>query len=841
LLVIFEKIAAEKIFLAVLGVAIVFYLTAFTLITSVSSVPVWYWYVSRVFGYCLMTVLFTCFWTFIDQFYHLQDAKRLFSLFTTMVFSGFAATGLMMNAGVLELRHVLLLIAVAFAVSGWLIVYIRGVIQPAHDEVDSDEMPFSFTKLFQALITSPFAQLMMVSNLISYHLMVITEFNYLSAFESYFASAEPLVRGKEVVAPLTLFLGKCLTGVSLTNIIFGLFFYSRLVRRYGVTSLLVVTPLTLLLMYSGWLLDNILLFPIIGYFVVEGSMYVIDDSNFTLLLNGVPSRMKCQIRICIESFVEPIGILASSLLLTLSQTWSLTIGATLSLVLLVFAFALQWCYPKAIYQTLLDNTLKLDKSLQEWLKPLPPNDRHLLASLRHGSHQMQQDVVECLLLVGTPTSIEILCRESPHFYTSTKHHLIQVIERENPPLSQPLIALLDEWLNADPPPKLRADILFLYASFGMLHPEKVHDLLQAPHLQSQATALMAMKTGAILTAKYRGEADLILASWLHSKDPEHKAMAIDIINKTGSQQDVDLLVPFLNSDCERIQVKAAKAIAVLISDEQRPLVPQLLDLLGRTPLHRLRIHLLTAIGKIKDTHLVKEILTICSHLPPNEQRYSKQILLSFGLKIVPQLIHILKERQLDYSTRLLAGKVLGALSLPQLRANLIEVIETEILNAYFYSAHMAIVPTEYPELLSCLESSYHLILNFIIQILGIAGEIGDTDLLAQSIRSKNPKVRSRVIETMEKTCDPNLMRLLYPLIAEIPEEERRQQILKANCNQLTINELLIWLQDSSILCDQIVAASLLSQVDFPHWQEKVKRRMIGNFPLYQRFALELLS
>ena len=117
-------------------------------------------------------------------------------------------------------------------------------------------------------------------------------------------------------ASLTLFLGKCLASVSICNLIFGLFIYSRMVRRFGIGSLLLITPVLLIISFTGWSLSSSLLFPLIGFFVVEGTLYVIDDNNFNFLLNAVPSKLKYKIRVMIESFFEPIGMLTSALLLS---------------------------------------------------------------------------------------------------------------------------------------------------------------------------------------------------------------------------------------------------------------------------------------------------------------------------------------------------------------------------------------------------------------------------------------------------------------------------------------------------------------------------------------------
>jgi hypothetical protein len=132
-------------------------------------------------------------------------------------------------------------------------------------------------------------------------------------------------------------------------------------------------------------------------------------------------------------------------------------------------------------------------------------------------------------------------------------------------------------------------------------------------------------------------------------------------------------------------------------------------------------------------------------------------------------------------------------------------------------------------------------LDFIIQILGVAGEIENCELLSHSIRSSNPKVRSQVLETLEKTCEPAIYRALYPLIADIPKEERLQAYLNSGRTPLSLNDLLDNMSRSSMRADQIMAAALKYRLDIPNWRESLRRQMATNEEIFHHFAYELLE
>ena len=84
-----------------------------------------------------------------------------------------------------------------------------------------------------------------------------------------------------------------------------------------------------------------LAFPVMGLFVVEGMLLVIDDSNFNLLLNEVPMKIKYKLRLAIESCFEPMGMFVSSLLLSIPHVNSKVLGMVLSAVFLVIALFLR--------------------------------------------------------------------------------------------------------------------------------------------------------------------------------------------------------------------------------------------------------------------------------------------------------------------------------------------------------------------------------------------------------------------------------------------------------------------------------------------------------------------
>src|SRR5690606_25741359 len=113
----------------------------------------WIWYLLRVFGSINFAVIVTCFWTFVDQYFHLQDAKRLFSLFSSTVFLGVATTGLVMLLGLIEFQTLCLIISGTLILTICLILHIHKTFNPVHDDINAELDQVSFDVSIRDFIT----------------------------------------------------------------------------------------------------------------------------------------------------------------------------------------------------------------------------------------------------------------------------------------------------------------------------------------------------------------------------------------------------------------------------------------------------------------------------------------------------------------------------------------------------------------------------------------------------------------------------------------------------------------------------------------------------------------
>jgi hypothetical protein len=750
LLYAYHRFSSYQIYLSVLSIGICFYFLIFTFrLFHIENEPLWFWYALKLNGFFLFAVLMTCYWTFIDQYHHMQNSKRLYSLFSSTIFIGAASTGFVMQSGFLDLNYwILMTISLLLTTIFWIRHIAKKIPVIAHEE-DSlpgeiNETKNSFFFLIQSILASRFTLLVMICNFTVYLLLVITEYNYMSSFQHYFANSPNASAGGGTEAQLTLFLGKCISAVSCSNLFFGLFIYSRLVRRFGISVMLIITPILLIIAFTGWSLSPSLIFPLIGFFVVEGTLLVIDDSNFNLLLNAVPVRLKYKIRALIESFLEPLGMLTSALLLSYFQENSKWLGLLLAGCLLIIAFTIRQSYLQALFFNLSENAIHFRRSVKNWIQKMNRSDQKsteakLIALLSNENDNEKLFAVEGLLGYDNPLLLKQIFNAFNHTTSETKTKLLQQIQKSSFSNHPDVIHKIHEWVAEDKDPTLNF--------------------------------------------------------FLTKKIPEH-------------------------------DVKSA--IRLIKSDSQ------------------LRFEALRTLEASEDLTIIPSLIYSSTHFLPSEKRMIEQIISKMGEKAIDPLLKLLSDDSLPHPNRLLAGKTIGRISPSKLQAHLSHIIQHEIDRAYFYFYHAHSIQVREPTLdltllSEILLTDYQTVIDFIIQLLGISDKVEDEELLSRSLKSKNPKVRSQVIETLEKTVDPLIFRLLQPLIEDIPKEEKMRSYIKNGHQPLNLNALIDKMKGSPLQIDRLKAVALKYELKLPGWMDDLQEQFSSRDHISHHFAAELLD
>ncbi len=818
------------------------------------SPPEWFWYVLKVASRMFFAVMIAVSWTFTDQYHDLQDAKRVYSLYSAAYFTGTILSGSMINLFLdfIGFSGLMLLAGLSIAAGLWEARGIAFRAKAIHD--DSVEGVFSgsrdsFSSVIRLIAGSRFAIALLLLSLFTQLLITVTEFNYLEAFGAHFQA------GSE--GQITEFLGKCRAWISVCNILVSLFLYSRFVRRSGLQNVILITPLFFVAVYSGWIVQDSMLFAILGLVAVDGILFTVEDNCFNLLSNAVPTKLKSKVRIVNDSFFEPIGMLFSSLLLIGFQSGSKWIGYALGLVMLILTLALRSIYPKAILTNLKDNAIHFERTIRAWLTSLTRREqkeakREIIQTLQIGSEENQLLAIEGLLQLGDDFLPPIL-QTTSRLGTHARIQVLRLLDASSFANDSRVIEAIDHWIDRSDSPEFSKWANFYLAKRGLHHPEKVEDELDHPDLLLRGAAILTLKKSlANSTLEYAALNRTIAAKkldlMLKSSRFDEISMALDILAEESSSDAAERALSFLSHESVLVKRSAARCIGKLADKRFGRYAPRLIEELEASRDNAFRLSLLDALGKIADTTTIRDILLASVHFRPNERRRTEQTIVQMGLKTVPLLLTLTKDIALPERARILAGKILSRQALPQLQANLIDILDIEIERAYFYFYFAHTIQQQHPlydlsMLQNALLSGYQSVIDFIIHLLGAAGSLEDPEMLVRALHSKNAKIHSHAVESLERTCDVRIFRLIAPLIDDLPLEEKMTACLRwqGDFPNLTLSELLDKLERSPTLFDKVVATRLKAQLKMPGWRQRLREQMKQSDETFHQFAYELLE
>lgn len=143
--------------------------------------------------------------------------------------------------------------------------------------------------------------------------------------------------------------------VYLADVVVGGILYSRIIRRVGVENANLFPAGYFFLIFLSFPLVKGLIFAVLGLIAVEGALVAFYDNNLSILLNGVPARVKAQLRVFVQNFIEPLGMLIVAILLFAFERQAIVIGTVIAALAVVIAFVMRKNYRQAILEHLRQN------------------------------------------------------------------------------------------------------------------------------------------------------------------------------------------------------------------------------------------------------------------------------------------------------------------------------------------------------------------------------------------------------------------------------------------------------------------------------------------------------
>lgn len=809
-----------------------------------------YWYLFKAIGWIMPISTYIVYWAFADQYYDLQDGKRFFALFNSTTFLGDAIGGglIAYSLDYLGPSGLMLLFVVALTASLPFIFLITRRMTPVLEEhTESADTPSSigFKSILQTVFKSKFTLYLLLFYLVMQLLAIVTEFSYMDTFDKTFANAP--------ANKLTEFTGSCGMWISLGNMLFGMFAYSRMVKKMGINNIIVIAPVFFLAIFGVWLSQEALAIAIFGMIAREGMVYAFDDNNLNLLITGVPTKVKNQVRIVVESFIEPTGMFAAAALLLIFQKQAHLLGVVIALSALGIVLFLRSSYPRAIFRNLVATSIRFETKAEYYLrkftkKELKKAEFLLLSQLKLSGERKQLIAYEYLLKIGHERILPRVLNHIGKLSLPGKLKAIDLLSESRWAKDNLVLERLERWRRILPHPAIKSTIHFYLARHGLLRPERIMHDLKSDHLGLRGAAILTLKTvpTAFQFPSFLASARDNLNQMLVSKQEQEINLGLEILGLEKNPNNIAVVFPFLKHASPSVNLSAAKALALIAHPNHKEYAEQIIQRLNYTRDSEVRAYCLQALEKLCSASMVRPLILEAVHFRPTEHKYVERIVLGIDGNLTPTLIQLVQDKRVPDKCRLLAGKILGKKDRKALQKRLFTLVRREIERAYFYFYHAHSIQKQVPEhdlsiLQKALATGYHSIIDFIIQLLGVAGSLEECEVLSHTLRSQNRKIRAQAVESLEKTCDARLFTLLEPLIDERHPEETARLYLKGGGIPLNLTQLLDVMAHSSSRADQIISLAMKAQLQTPDWRHTLREKLDSNEEIFHHFAHELLE
>lgn len=789
------------------------------------NLPSWIWVFYNIWCNAFYLAYLTCFWTFVDLFYDLQDAKRIYALFIASSLIGAAVAGGVIDlffktigfSGTLLANAVLMLGVIVLI---WQTTQRHKPFYDEHSEQQVLQQPIQLKHLIKAIVNSKYTLYLLAAIILMQTTIYIGELAYTKGLQELLTSGDP----DQEKLTLTLFIGKCNGWVYLSNALIGLVLYSRIIRVFSINNVALFPALFFLLLFLGWSFKNNLFFAIMGVVAVEGVACSFDDNNYNLLIKAVPQRINHPVRIACDWIFKPLGIIiASTLALTVDIGYAI-IGTVVALASFLCILLVRKYYSKSIYINLSDNTICFAKNLNEifstahkWkIKKLI---KVIVEKIEALSAKQKQLFFELICKLAQPQYLKILAQHLDSASVENKVFFLKSVYLEIPSHSLDILPIIESWPLENSHLQGYVDLILAENDLLDLSTAK-HNLSHCQFL-IQAAATMAIKQHTIKFPELTTKVNSNLQTLLNSSEIEAVICGLKIIEVGENEADIPLLISLLAHPHNGIKRKAALAFARCAKETKNDWSFTLIDHFRHTTDKPFKCYLIYAMCVLEKRALIKNIITQRHCLSDQEVLYFSQGIEKYAFDYLPFLIEVVNNQTMHYNARINAAQILDRLSRSEFLKLFLPLVLKEIEKASEYDImihqdtklpHPRISPSALRQI---FKDNYFTTMEFIILLIGIYAQLPSSMILFRGILSKNEKTHSNAIETLEKACPRKVFSLLSPLIDGTSFEARRALYEKKQAGNTIQWELIprkllqIDRHLRSIMNDETIAESVL--------------------------------
>ena len=783
--------------------------------TASGNEAYWLFFIVKLYSAVCYIAVYTIYWNFVDAYFDILSAKRLFPLLSGANAVGATAGGYLVTVfmdyqvGVANLFLLWASLGLAAFVPIFILRRFSPLIQLESEA--SGSVRQQMYSLGQGFKKSKYVIYLTVSSFLGMILAYMCEFQYMQIFEEQFTTEETLAN----------MLGFIFMSANIFNTLIVLLLFNRMIVNFGVRNIALIQPIAYLVSFTGYVAvfgspESMLAMAIVGFFAYQGLQTSIEYNNFNLIINPIPRNIKTAVRTFIEGWIEPFGVAVAGVTLIVFSEYFALSHLEISLIALAIGFGylttillLRAQYADATVQSLRDEWLDFNVSETRQKRAVNNDER---ASLDHviQSGSLNQRLTACRLLwkhdqiEGVTELLRIWQQADADERVQYSRLLSEMYSQNNNDVNR----LILDWIVSQDE-QARQTIIKQLDQKSLTSANTMIDLLQSNDVNARASASALLWKHWDL--EYASLAIREFQQMVRGGVNERLAALRSLVN-TGDSRYAQYLKNFLDEENESVRKAASLAMARLASAENRNLIGNIMAMMKDDD-SEVRLAVFDALKQIGDSACIPPMLQRADAYAPYEKRLAQQAVLQLGLKSIPTCVRVLRDETYSYGGRSIAARAIAQLAFPQMQALAPVLVENEIRRSYqmiycgMVLQQCGLQQSGFVALSYFYQDEQIRSLGFILEILSLGGQIANHEMIAASLWSSSRNARSNAIETLEQSVSKSVYKKLLPLVDGRSRENQVEFYRKKfQCDEMSIEQVVDFAWSSSNQLEKSIAA-----------------------------------
>jgi HEAT repeat protein len=623
----------------------------------------------------------------------------------------------------------------------------------------------------------------------------ILRYHYSGIFQDSFESSDQL----------TAFLGGFAAFSNIVGMVVPLFITPRLVGLFGVGTVNVFYPISILISYFSFIIaprvsffsglnlglgisKQISPFEFIsaafGRFVKVPLNKTLFQPVTYLLYNAVPHTLRGRAYAFITGIMIPIGSFFAGIVILLAKRFNIDImqilylGLGISFITTILGFVQKRKYVDSLITLLKGRNVDLSMIQDTDLAQISANElNRLIEMLNSDNEEMNIFTVEVLGEVGGKRVIEEFEKIIDEKSDRVKEAIIKSLGKMG---DDSVLPLIRRYLDS-PIEYLRMSAVESIWKLGNSHQiaETLTGLINDPTPEIRGIVLCLLAKNPDTGTKQKAIEKF--EEMLFSSNITEKLAAIEAAGRVRLYSYRDKITEFFDDENPKVQTTSIRAFEELISESETQYIPLVLKLLNQDKNRAVRREASNVIVKLNNEAALDDLLKVLNDPSPKVRENIREAIIKIGAPAEKPLITLLKDVMAPMRAKEQAIIALNKLGTLGIEGFLLIFAQSELKQAYHNITQIAVLEEVRNKravelLIKAFEDRIEDIKSITLKVLETLGNAEVLRLIEQTLQRKDvdSRTKANALETLGNVGEKELIRIMLPLYDTISNREKAE-------------------------------------------------------------------